>query len=128
MVVTSNDNKQGSIRYTEFLVLHFLRFRPFQGYVSFLLNIGWSNLDEALRFMHSIQWFITYLLCDKGPSAFIHRGRVELFSLLSTNTMHNTWKKSTISNSPLLSCMSCTPSSPPFLYWDVGATKMFIYY
>ena len=91
MIATATELDQGSMRSTEFSVLHFLRFRAGENHVSLLPAAGWSDRDDALRFINSIQWFLTYLFGDKGPATFMHRGLTHLLSLINTNTMLHAW-------------------------------------
>ena len=128
MVATSREMDPGSIRPTEFSVLHFLRFRHGEGHTSLLPAAGWSSLDDALRFICSIQWFLRLILGDMGSSTFMHRGLAYLFSLLNTNTMRNAWVSINTKYFSLVVVYAAHSLWTAIYHWDHNASNMAIYY
>ena len=128
MVATSREIELGSIRPTEFSVLHFLCFRHGEGHTSLLPASGWSTLDDALRFICSIQWFLRLILADKGSTTFMHRGLAYLFSLLNTNTMRNAWLSINTKFFSLVVVHAAHTLWTTLFHWDHHAHKMLIYY
>ena len=128
MVATATELDQGSMRSTEFSVLHFLRFRAGENHVSLLPAAGWSDRDDALRFINSIQWFLTYLLGDKGPSTFMHRGLTHLLSLINTNTMLHAWPSINKRYFPLIVVHATHTLWTTLLLWGMESHTFNIYY
>ena len=128
MVATATDLDKGSMRSSEFSVLHFLRFRAGENHVSLLPAAGWSDRDDALRFINSIQWFLTHLFSDKGTATFMHRGLTHLLSLINTNTMLHAWPSINKRYFSLVVVHATHSLWTNLLLWGTESHKFNIYY
>ena len=110
-------------------VYSFLRFRQGVEVPARLPEGGWSHIDDAQRFLASIQWFITYLFgAAVGQAAFMFRALTFLRDKLSNPTLHHAWQSMDKRSFSMVIVQSVQDLWIALLHWEEAAAQMPLYY
>ena len=110
-------------------VYSFLRFRKGVEIPARLPAGGWCDIDDAQRFLASIQWFITYLFGSTvGQAAFMFRALTFLRNKLSNPTLHHAWQSMDKRSFSMVIVQSVQDLWISLLHWEEAAAQMPLYY